>query len=109
MIKTSVFGYPIIYQSDNTYGLPSYTGTVQWNGSVKKFQVSTGSSWIDIDNNINYDVDSKLLNIIKWAEKKMSEEKELEEKAKSNSTLANLLQQRKDIEEKIKTVEILIS
>jgi hypothetical protein len=108
MIRTTINGYPIIYQNDNTYSMPNYTGTVQWNGIVKKFQVSTGSGWHDIDNNVSYNVDQRILPIIDWAEKKMREEKELEEKAKNNPTLAALLNQRKDIEEKIKTVEILV-
>lgn len=108
MIRTTVNGYPIIYQNDNTYSMPNHTGTVQWNGNIKKFQVSTGSGWFDIDNNISYNVDQRILPVIDWAEKKMREERELEEKAKNNPTLAALLNQRKDIEEKIKTVEILV-
>lgn len=108
MIRTTFYGYPFIYQSDNTYSLPNYTGAVQWNGNVKKFQVSSGSTWYDIDNQINFNVDSKVQPILEWAEKKMREEKELEEKAKNNPTLADLLNQRKDIEEKIKTIEILV-
>lgn len=108
MIKTTVYGYPLIYQNDNTYSLPNYTGTVQWNGNIKKFQVSTGSGWADIDNSVTYNVDQRVLPVIDWAEKKMNEEKQLEEKAKNNPTLAALLNQRKDIEEKIKTVEILV-
>lgn len=108
MIKTTVHGYPVIYQNDNSYSLPSHTGAVQWNGNTKKFQVSSGSNWFDIDNNITYNADNNLMNVIMWAEKKMREEKELEEKAKTNTTIADLLQQRKNIEEKIKTVETLI-
>ncbi len=108
MIRTTVYGYPLIYQNDNTYSLPNYTGTVQWNGNIKKFQVSTGSGWSDIDNSVTYNVDQRILPVIDWVEKKMSEEKQLEEKAKNNPTLAALLNQRKDIEEKIKTVEILV-
>lgn len=108
MIRTIVNGYPIIYQNDNTYSMPNYTGTVQWNGNVKKFQVSTGSGWSDIENNVTYNVDQRILPVIDWVEKKIREEIELEEKAKNNPTLAALLNQRKDIEEKIKTVEILV-
>ena len=108
MIKTSFYGYPLIYQNDNTYSLPNYTGAVQWNGNSKKFQVSSGSTWYDIDNQINFNVDSRLQPIVEWAEKKMREEKELEEKSKNNPALADLLKQRNNIEEKIKTVETLI-
>lgn len=108
MIKTTLNGYPIIYQSDNTYTLPSFTGTVQWNGTLKRFQVSTGSSWIDIDNNVQYNVDSRLYDVIQWAENKMIEEKELKENAVNNPALRDLLNQRTEIDEKIKIVETLI-
>lgn len=101
-------GYPVICQSDNTYTLPSFTGTVQWNGNLKRFQVSTGSSWVDIDNSVHYNVDSRLYDVIQWAENKMIEEKELKEKAKNNPALNDLLNQRNEIDEKIKTVETLI-
>lgn len=107
MIKTSVYGYPLFYQNDNTYSLPAFTGAVQWNGTVKKMQVSNGSMWCDIDNQVNFNVDSRLQPILEWAEKKIREEKELEEKAKNNTTLADLLQQRKKIEDQITTVGIL--
>ena len=108
MIKTTFYGYPLIYQNDNTYSLPNHTGAVQWNGNAKKFQVSSGSIWYDIDNTVHFNVDNRLQPIIEWAEKKMNEEKQLVEKAKNNPTLADLLGQRKNIDEKIKTVETLI-
>lgn len=75
MIRTTFNSNPgIIYQLDNTYSLPPHTGAVQWNGNIKKFQVSSGSSWYDIDNNITFQVDGRLSEIIKWAEDKIREE-----------------------------------
>lgn len=71
-------GYAVIQQSDNTYSLPSYTGTVQWNGTMKKFQVSNGVGWTDIDNYVTYNVDSKLQDVVQWAWTKMQEEKEMQ-------------------------------
>lgn len=87
MIRTSLVGHPVIWQSDNTYSLPSYTGTVQWNGVMKKFQVSNGVGWTDIDNHIQYNVDSKLEEIIKWATAKMQEEKLADELRKKYPAL----------------------
>ena len=108
MIKTIVnTGYPILYQIDNTHSLPSYTGAVQWNGVTKKFEVSNGSGWSPIDNYITFNIDNNLSQIIIWAEQKMREENELEEKAKNNMTLSDLLKQRKKIEEQILTVDLL--
>lgn len=75
MIRTTFNGNPgIIYQLDNTYSLPPHTGAVQWNGNTKKFQVSNGGGWTDIDNNIVFQIDGSLMEIIKWAERKMKEE-----------------------------------
>jgi len=68
-----------IYQLDNSYSLPHYTGAVQWNGGTKKFQVSTGGGWTDIDNNIVFQVDGRLAEIIKWAEEKIKEEGRMKE------------------------------
>lgn len=109
MIKTNTLGYPLIYQSDNSYAWPTYTGAVQWNGSTKKFQVSSGSSWYDIDNTVTYSVDKALIEVMHWAKKKMDEEKHLAEKAKSNPALLDLLNQRTDIDLKIKIIETLTS
>jgi hypothetical protein len=109
MIKTTLTGYPIFHQSDNTYSLPSYTGTVQWNGTMKKFQVSNGSGWTDIDNYITYNVDSNLLQAMQWVEKKMREEIETEQLAKSNPAINDLLKQIKEKQEQIKIVKTLIS
>lgn len=108
MIRTTVNGYPIIYQNDNTYSMPNYTGTVQWNGNIKKFQVSTGSGWHDIDNNISYNVDQRILPIIDWAEKKMREEQELKTLSLTNATIKDLLNTLKDTENKIQIVKELI-
>lgn len=109
MIRTTLNGYPIVSQSENTYSLPSYTGTVQWNGTMKKFQVSNGSGWTDIDNTVTYNVDTKLLQIMEWAEKKMREEKELEQLAKNYPAINDLLNQLKEKQEQIKIVKTLVT
>lgn len=77
MIKTTFIGSTLMYQSDNYYNLPVVTGTVQWNGALRKLQVSTGSSWVEIDNNITYQMHPKLDAVIEWAELTMQKEKEL--------------------------------
>lgn len=108
MIKLQTYDMPIIHQLDNSYSLPAFTGTVQWNGALKKFQVSTGTGWQDIDNNISYSVDRTVITIIEWAKKKMEEEQELEALAKSNSTIADLVHSMEDIKEQIEVVKTII-
>lgn len=81
MIRITTYGYPVFYQQDNSYTLPSNTGAVQWNGTTKRFQVSVGSGWADIDSNIVYQVDDKLMEVIKWAEGKMKMESKIDQLA----------------------------
>lgn len=92
----------IIYQLDNTYSLPPQTGAVQWNGGIKKFQVSSGSTWHDIDNNIVFQVDGSLTEIIQWAEGKMKEEARITE-------LVNKYPALKDAKEKYEIIYNLVT
>lgn len=108
MIKLQTYDTPIIYQLDNSYSLPAFTGTVQWNGALKKFQVSTGAGWQDIDNTINYGIDQSVVKIIEWARKKMLEEAELEQLSKSNPALADLVNTLKETQHKIDVVKAII-
>jgi hypothetical protein len=107
MIKVNVNGYPIVYQYD-TYSLPGHTGAVQWNGGTRRFEVSTGSSWAPIDNNVTLNCDENLTQIIKWAEKKMREEKELEILSKSYPAIQDLMNQIKEKQNQLNMVKTLV-
>jgi gentisate 1,2-dioxygenase len=65
---------PIFYQIDRSYNQPGFTGAVQWNGYKKCFEVSDGTNWIRIDNNINFHSDIDMYKIAQWAMNKMAEE-----------------------------------
>jgi hypothetical protein len=108
MIRINHPGNLPFYQNDTLYNLPSVTGTVQWNGMSKKFQVSTGTSWMDIDNSVSLSPNHDFMNIINWAQEKMHEEKELERLAKENSTLKDLVDQINYTKEQIKVVTTLL-
>lgn len=90
-----------IYQTDNTYSLPSHTGTVQWNGGLKRFQVSNGGGWTDIDNNVYFNIDPKLSEIFEWAKNKMEQEKKINDLAQKYPAL-------KDAKEKLDMLVALI-
>ena len=81
MIRTTINGPQIMWQIDTTGNLPPYTGALQWNGSTKKIQVSSGSSWYDIDNTVQYNVTVEFEAIIAWAKKKMEDERRITELA----------------------------
>ena len=80
MIRIQQYGpTPGWYQTDNSYNLPSQTGAVQWNGTTKCFEVSTGPSggWQRIDNTVQINNNFDMHTISSWVMKKMNEEEEL--------------------------------
>lgn len=109
MIRVNVTGMPIVWQHDNSYQQPSITGAIQWNGNTKKLQVSTGTSWVDIDNNITLNCDTNLMNVMRWAEKKMREEVELENLSQDYPAVKDLLNQIKEKQDQLKMVKTLIN
>jgi len=108
MIRINHSGGVPFFQNDTSYNLPSSTGAVQWNGMSKKFQVSNGTGWIDIDNSINLNADHDYLMVMRWAREQMHEEKELEKLVKENTTLKDLVDQLNYIKEQIKVVTTLL-
>jgi hypothetical protein len=108
MIKIVSTSNVPFFQIDTSYNLPSSTGVVQWNGNSKKFQVSNGTSWMDIDNSVNLSPNHDFMNIINWAKEKMHEEQELEKLAKENATLKDLVDQINYTKEQIKVVTTLL-
>jgi hypothetical protein len=74
MIRINHSGGVPFFQNDTSYNLPSSTGAVQWNGNSKKFQVSSGGGWVDIENSITLNADHDYLMVMRWAKEKMHEE-----------------------------------
>ena len=107
MIKIQNYGYPVVFQSDNSYNLPSTTGAVQWNGMTKKLEVSNGSAWLAIDNTVTLNTDAIYNDMVQWAKKKMEEEKELEALAESDPTIKDLVNQIKEKQDQLKMVQLL--
>ncbi len=82
MIKIQSHNYPIVWQIDNSYTLPSVTGQVRWNGATRCFEVCDNSSysggWMRIDNTVQLSSDPQIQPVLEWAKKKMEEEKKLD-------------------------------
>jgi hypothetical protein len=108
MIRINHSGGVPFFQNDTSYNLPSSTGAVQWNGMSKKFQVTNGTGWMDIENSINLNADHDYLMVMRWAREKMHEEKELERLAKENTALKDLVDQLNYTKEQIKVVTTLL-
>ena len=101
-------GIPLHHQTSNEYQLPGITGAIQWNGTSRCFEVSTGSGWQKIDNNITLDTTAEVTGILQWAKVKMKEEAELKKLAESNATIKDLLSTIKNAQQQIKVVQTLI-
>lgn len=108
MIKITSYGPPVIYSNDTSYNQPNCTGAIQWNGLTKKLEVSNGSAWLPLDNTVNINTSSELTEIMVWAKKKMTEEKELEILAKENPSIADLVKQIDEKKNQIQMVKALI-
>jgi hypothetical protein len=80
-------------------------GMVRYN--VDHLEVYDGYSWISVQQDATVDLTHDTRQVLAWASKKMAEEAAIE-KLKDNPTIADLLKQKTDIDEKIKMVEILI-
>lgn len=92
--------YPYINMSNPN------AGKVQFNGTT--FDVYDGTNWLNISgSSATISLDKETLDILDWVKRKRDDELMLEERAKSNPALADLLNQRKELEEKIKILEIL--
>lgn len=111
MIKVTSSSPSVVWQPDNSYSLTTVTGAVQWNGTYKRFEVSNGSSWIPIDNNVHLNPSSEILEIMNWVKKKIKEEldeAELTRLAKVNPTINDLINQIDEKKHQIEMVKSLI-
>ena len=84
-------------------------GDVRYNTQMQRFEVYDGQMWLEINSShasvgLTPDAESAL----DWALKRMREDMELEILAKSNPAIADLINQKKEIDDKIKMVQTLI-
>lgn len=109
MINIHALGaIPLVIPMSQTWNQPGITGAIQWNGTQKCLEVSTGSGWQKIDSTVSLETTQEVTGILQWAKDKMKEEQELNALAESNVTIKDLLMTMKDTEEKIKIVKALI-
>ena len=92
----------------NAYSGSHGVGNVRFNTGTQNLEVFDGNSWIQINSshaNIGLTPDAE--NALDWAIKKRKEEDDLMRLAESDPTIADLVNQKKDIENKIEVVKIL--
>lgn len=84
-------------------------GSVTYDSSSRKMKVFDGSSWMVLGGGqASVELSPTAISILKWAEKKMQEEIELERLSETNPTIKDLVEQVKNKQDQIKMVQNLI-
>lgn len=95
--------YPYVNMSNPSAGM------IRYNGNNQNIEVYDGSSWMTISGNystVNLNNDAK--ELLEWARAKRAEEQYLENEAEKNPTIKDLINQRKNIDNKITMVKTLL-
>lgn len=83
-------------------------GDVRFNTSLQRFEVYDGNMWVSMsESHASVALTPDAESALDWALRKMKEDAELAHLAKTNPTIADLLNKKKEIEDQIKMVEIL--
>ena len=100
-------GMPATTYINNSSGYMS-VGDLRYNVSIQRLEVYDGNMWVELNTShasVGLTPDAEMA--IDWAKRKLNEELALEQKAKDNPAIADLLNQRKKIDEQIQVIEIL--
>jgi hypothetical protein len=100
-------GYPATTYINTSSGYMN-VGDVRYNTNMQRLEVYDGQMWLEINTShasVGLTPDAEMA--LDWAIKKKNEELILEAKAKDSPAIADLLDQRKKIDEQIKVIEIL--
>ena len=115
MIKSIYSGSSHVTVSNTNQQLPlinptySGAGMIKWDSGAQGFAVSDGMTWHSIPNNVvQVDLDSITKKTIEWANKKMQEELELEELAKTSPAVSDLVNQIKEKQNQLEMVKALL-
>jgi hypothetical protein len=90
---------------------PTYSGSgmIKYDPASHSFQVNDGHSWVTIPNNdVTIDLSYESKKALDWARRKYREEQELEELAKTNPAINDLVNQIKEKQDQLKMVKALI-
>ena len=84
-------------------------GNMRYNPNSQNIEVYDGSTWIILSaHHANINLSDETVSLLQWAKKKMLEEAERNELAKTNPAINDLMKQIKDKEEQIYVVQALI-
>ena len=89
---------------------PGYmnVGDVRYNTSIQRLEVYDGNMWVELNtSHASVGLTPEAEMALDWAINKKREDAILEEKARNNPAIADLLKERQKIEDQIKVIEIL--
>ena len=101
-------GYPATTYINTSSGYMN-VGDVRYNTQMQRLEVYDGQMWLEINTShasIGLTPDAEMA--LDWAIKKRNEDMALEHLAKTNPTIADLLNQKKELDDKIKMVQTLM-
>ena len=100
-------GYPATTYINTSSGYMN-VGDVRYNVSIQRLEVYDGQMWIELNtSHASVGLTPEAEMALDWAINKKREDAMLEQKARNNPAIADLLKERQKIEDQIKVIEIL--
>jgi len=94
----------------NNYSGALGVGDMRYNTTNQNIEVYDGTSWIQMQSGYaTITMTPEAESLLDWAREERNKQMSLESLAKTNPAIKDLLDQRSDIEEKIKMVQTLVS
>jgi len=84
-------------------------GDLRYNSSMQRIEVYDGQMWMELNtSHASVGLTPDAERAIDWAIRRQREDADLESLAKSNPAIADLLNQKKELDDKIKMVQTLV-
>ena len=100
-------GFPATTYINTSSGYMN-VGDVRFNTNMQMLEVYDGNRWVEMNtSHASVGLTPEAEMALDWAIKKKNEDMVLENLAKSNPTIADLINQKKELDDKIKMVQIL--
>jgi hypothetical protein len=101
-------GFPATTYINTSSGYMN-VGDVRYNISIQRLEVYDGNMWVELNtSHASVGLTPDAERALDWANRKIAEEAELDRLAASNATVADLIKQKKELDDKIKMVQILM-
>jgi hypothetical protein len=101
-------GFPATTYINTSSGYMN-VGDVRYNTSIQRLEVYDGNMWVELNtSHASVGLTPDAERALDWANRKIAEEAELDRLAASNATIADLVNQKKELDDKIKMVQTLM-